>query len=93
MYFHYILLALIFVQTILAQECSIQGKCIDSEHISTIKVFSVEQCLIKCAITTNCKYSTFDVANNECLKFNTCDEIDPSFTECLTYRKNCAESK
>ena len=91
MYLYFIVL--IFIQSVFSQECSIQGKCINSEAISIIKVDSVEECLVKCATTPNCKFSTYDAANHECSKFKNCNEIDDNETECRTNKKECVNSK
>ena len=91
MYLYFIVL--IFVQSVFSQECSIQGKCINSDAISIIKVTSVEECLVMCATTSNCKFSTFDAAHQECSKFINCNEIDNNEAECRTNKKECVNSK
>ena len=93
MYFHFILLSFIFVQPIVSRECSIQGECINSNHISTIIADSLEQCLVDCAIAPNCKFSTFNSVNHECKLFIDCIEIDMSCTECRPNGRRCVDSK
>ena len=93
MQLYFIVFSFIFVQSVLSHECSIQGKCINSFGISTIKVNSTEECLVKCAITPKCKFSTFNAANHECSKFKNCNEIDNNETECRTNKKECVNSK
>ena len=90
---HFILIILIynFVQPILSRECSIHGKCINSNGISTIHVSSVEECLIKCFITPNCEFSTFNFANYECSKFESCVDVDEDCMECWTNEKQCID--
>ena len=93
MYLYFIIFTFIFVQPVLTQECFIQGKCINSVGISTIIVTSVEECLVKCATTSNCQFSTFNAANHECTKFKNCKEIDIKETVCKTNKKECVNCK
>ena len=82
-----------FVQPIFSDECSIHGKCINSEGISAIIVSSVEECILKCFMTPNCKFSTFNSATKQCMKFKTCADIDENCKECWTNEKQCVDGK
>ena len=93
MYFILIIFVFHFVQPIFSEECSIRGKCINSEGISGVNVSSVEECIVKCFVAPNCKFSTFNSVSNECIKFKTCIDIDENCMECWTNEKECVDSK
>ena len=93
MYFFLMIFVFNFVQPIFSDECSIHGKCINSEGISAIIVTSVEECILKCFMTPNCKFSTFNSATKHCMKFKTCVDIDENCLECWTNEKQCVDSK
>ena len=94
MYFHSYVLTIIFiVQPIFSLECSIQGKCIFSDQITTVTVSSTDECLVRCAIDSKCNFSTYNSVNFDCLLFTNCLEVDNSFIEDWTNEKECVNRK
>ena len=93
MYFYLLVLTFILIQPIFSQDCSIQGKCIFSNHIITVTASSVEQCLVKCAIDTKCKWSTYNLVNQHCLLYTNCLTIDDSYIDSKTNERECVNGK
>ena len=54
---------------------------------------SVEQCLVKCAIDTKCKWSTYSFVKQECLFYTNCLTIDDSYIDDKTNERECVSSK
>ena len=77
-----------------AQICNSPGECVNSVYLGSTPANGTIDCLNTCRVHEGCNFATYspDYEPNECLLFQTCEELDTSFCpNCLTSGTDCAQ--
>ena len=84
---------LLFVTVVTANQCRINGECVDSDVVTEFYADNSKECLRACKNTTNYQWYTYVNSANFCFIFSNCNEIrnDTCF-DCISGEVTCPDT-